>query len=933
MLVPGTPIDRYVIEGPAAYGLLGSLYLALDPVLVRRVALELIPKVDPNDEVIELRRDWPSATALTHPAIVRLYDFGMAGSDLFLVSEHVPGRTLRDVLRTQSPPSITERLRWMEDLCRAVADGLRLGLQHGGLTPDILIVADDGRLRISGFGMRALYAKRRQQPDVIVQPGYEAPELMAGASVDGRSDVFSLGAICFELLTGGRAFPGGTVAEIAFRTLGLDVVPRVPDGPEVDPELVATIAQALERDRARRLGSAAELAAVVARVRARPASETSAWVPPMPPPPASVPPAASVETQAGREPARDASRPLEHVQFTVYRPRSVQASRWARMLAFMHLAGRRPGSPAGAPSPEERVRALALAALGSEASAFSAITSDARHGVPPEGEITLIPTMELVEFNPERRMFRWVEDVHQESFLFRAHPLHIGTVVPGSMAVYSGALLIAQIDISIRVERASDAHQPPEPSTAVPYRKIFASYAHADREIVRQFERYVESLGDRYLIDLRDLRSGDTWRPRLLELIDQADVFQLFWSTSAMRSPHVRREWEHALSLGRSAFVRPTYWEDPLPASDEEGLPPATLQRIHFHRLCLPDQVADVARSARESEMAHAMYRLESEVERDARRAEQRRAEDEHLRALIRDAGRQLELGELDQALLTCREALRLRATSIDARELKSRIETALAEHHRVTDEQQQEHERRTRAVALERERSRREEAIQAAVGNGRELLQRGEIEEAERVVRALPWLDREHAAIDQLEAEIDDARDRRRAETNQRQREEMERSRRAAAEEAEERRAREAAIARERTHREAASQAALRDARMALERGELERSSDALLSAMQLDPDNADAGGLRTELEAARAEERRQRELEALHRVEVELRRTEGTTGDRAETARSRIEAEESRSPNAQVPPSAPRPAIILLWLLVGAITIVFMGLLLRSC
>ena len=71
------------------------------------------------------------------------------------------------------------------------------------------------------------------------------------------------------------------------------------------------------------------------------------------------------------------------------------------------------------------------------------------------------------------------------------------------------------------------------------------------------------------MTDQRDLRSGETWSPRLLELIDQADVFQLFWSTAAMRSAHVRCEWEHALSLGRSAFVRPTYWEDPLPASEE----------------------------------------------------------------------------------------------------------------------------------------------------------------------------------------------------------------------------------------------------------------------------------------------------------------------------------------------------------------------------
>jgi TIR domain-containing protein len=95
----------------------------------------------------------------------------------------------------------------------------------------------------------------------------------------------------------------------------------------------------------------------------------------------------------------------------------------------------------------------------------------------------------------------------------------------------------------------------------------------------------VEASGDRYLRDVRDLRSGEEWEPRLLEMIEHADIFQLFWSSNSMRSRFVRREWEHALGLGRPDFIRPTYWENPFPESPADGLPPEALRALNFHRM------------------------------------------------------------------------------------------------------------------------------------------------------------------------------------------------------------------------------------------------------------------------------------------------------------------------------------------------------------
>ena len=98
--------------------------------------------------------------------------------------------------------------------------------------------------------------------------------------------------------------------------------------------------------------------------------------------------------------------------------------------------------------------------------------------------------------------------------------------------------------------------------------RVFPSYSHKDLAIVHQAEVYGRALGHVYLRDRLALRTGEEWEVRLLELIDEADIFQLFWSSNSMRSEYVRWEWEHACALGRRGFIRPTYWEVPMPQSN-----------------------------------------------------------------------------------------------------------------------------------------------------------------------------------------------------------------------------------------------------------------------------------------------------------------------------------------------------------------------------
>ena len=302
-------------------------------------------------------------------------------------------------------------------------------------------------------------------------------------------------------------------------------------------------------------------------------------------------------------PAIDAPVIDENVQFTVYRPRAVRVGAWYPMLAFAHLAERSPDAPPDQPDPVDRVKAWASQILGSDVADYASPTSDARGAIPRESELTFVPEIDGIEFNPPRRTFQWLEDVHKEEFRLRAGPNVTDSVARGRLTVFLGVLILADVDLAIRIEdpastltvEPTSASVPGpnieprnaamEPVHANPYRKIFPSYSHLDVAIVEQAELLGRALGDVYTRDRTTLRSGEDWNARLLELIDDADIFQLFWSSNAMRSPYVRQEWEYALSRERPFFIRPTYWEEPMPRSTEPELPPPTLRRLHFQSL------------------------------------------------------------------------------------------------------------------------------------------------------------------------------------------------------------------------------------------------------------------------------------------------------------------------------------------------------------
>jgi molecular chaperone DnaK len=275
----------------------------------------------------------------------------------------------------------------------------------------------------------------------------------------------------------------------------------------------------------------------------------------------------------------------ESVQFTAYRPKRLTPGRWAKLLVFAHLEDRLPDTDESEPDPIEEVRRQAKQVLGENIGDFVDKTKDSRVAIPRESEMRIVPYAEGIRFRQPERRFIWVEgiSVHREEFDLKADEGMEGKALDGRLTVYFGSLILAEIDLRFKVEGARVAEPevtPLEPSQPVrPYQRIFASYSRRDTPIVEQAGYFAKSLGNEFLRDLVHLRSGEDWSPRLREMIEEADVFQLFWSANSAKSPFVEMEWRHALGLGRSNFIRPTFWESPIPD------PPKPLTRFHFQKL------------------------------------------------------------------------------------------------------------------------------------------------------------------------------------------------------------------------------------------------------------------------------------------------------------------------------------------------------------
>jgi beta-lactam-binding protein with PASTA domain len=260
---------RYVIKRKLGSGGMADVYLAEDQELGRRVALKLLDDRHASDEqfVERFRREAQSAAGLNHPNIVSIFDRGRAEGTYYIAMEYLDGRTLKELLVRNGPTPVPIAIDYARQILSALAFAHRNGIVHRDIKPHNIVVGGDGRLKVTDFGIaRSGTSQMTEVGSIVGTAQYLSPEQARGAPVDPRSDLYSLGVVLYEMLTGKVPFTGDTPVEIAMKHLSQ--VPKPPSEwrPQVPHDLDAVVMRALAKDPEQRYGSAEEMDADLARV-------------------------------------------------------------------------------------------------------------------------------------------------------------------------------------------------------------------------------------------------------------------------------------------------------------------------------------------------------------------------------------------------------------------------------------------------------------------------------------------------------------------------------------------------------------------------------------------------------------------------------------------------------------------------------------------
>src|SRR6266536_1185901 len=266
----GTLFDgRYKILKKIGAGGMADVYCAEDQELGRQVAIKILNDRHAGDEqfVERFRREAQNAAGLNHPNIVSIYDRGEAEGTYYIAMEFLDGRTLKELLVKNGPTPIPIAIDYARQILGALAFAHRNGIVHRDIKPHNIVVGTDGRLKVTDFGIARSGASQMTEAGSIVGTAqYLSPEQARGAPVDPRSDVYSLGIVMYEMLTGKVPFTGDTPVEIAMKHLSTTPEPPSEKRPEVPHELDMVVLRALAKHPDDRYQSAQEMDADLARI-------------------------------------------------------------------------------------------------------------------------------------------------------------------------------------------------------------------------------------------------------------------------------------------------------------------------------------------------------------------------------------------------------------------------------------------------------------------------------------------------------------------------------------------------------------------------------------------------------------------------------------------------------------------------------------------
>ena len=244
-------VGRYEITGELGRGAMGVVYKALDPTIGRTVALKTmrldVHGLDAQEMVRRFQNEARAAGVLNHPNIVTIYDAGEEDGIFYIAMEFIEGTTLHEVLTEQRVLATDEAVRLTRQICRGLDYAHSNGIVHRDIKPANIMITANGTVKIMDFGIAKSGGQVTNTGQVLGTPNYMSPEQVKGRPLDGRSDLFSLGVILYEMMTGEKPFVGQNVTTIIYKIVNeTPITPRDLDV-TVHPGLNAIVTKALAK--------------------------------------------------------------------------------------------------------------------------------------------------------------------------------------------------------------------------------------------------------------------------------------------------------------------------------------------------------------------------------------------------------------------------------------------------------------------------------------------------------------------------------------------------------------------------------------------------------------------------------------------------------------------------------------------------------------
>ena len=269
---------KFEILAELGQGAMGKVYRARDPQLDREVALKTVSPalLTGKDTLARFQREARAAARLQHPNIVTIYELGEVEGTHFIAMELIEGMELGEALTPADRFTVEQKVRMMVEVCRGLDFAHKMGVIHRDVKPANILVTKDGSVKLLDFGIARLGDSDMTQTGMVLgTPSYLSPELLRGAKVTTRADMWAVGVILYEVLSGRRPFEAKTIGSIIQKIIGEPLAPLDAKELGLSEALVAVVVRALDRDPERRYPDLKEMAgALLAAIGATPPPET-----------------------------------------------------------------------------------------------------------------------------------------------------------------------------------------------------------------------------------------------------------------------------------------------------------------------------------------------------------------------------------------------------------------------------------------------------------------------------------------------------------------------------------------------------------------------------------------------------------------------------------------------------------------------------------